>query len=251
MDRATPDRDRLKDVRQTDLTEGRINQDFVDWLKTKGTSWLLVAMVALFVYAAIVRWKHHRTSYQTEAWTALTDADLPNSLEDVAEKYSDVGAVPHLARLHAASQLLASVQTNKTLGATDQSALTPEAREDYLTRADQLYRKIVESDNKQDSMALLVSTALNGRAAVAESRGNYDEARGFYEEAAKRVESHYPRLAEHARKQAQTVEESNREIKLPTRLDIAAIQASTPPQTEPVTTEPWLNDILNFTPAAP
>ena len=30
------DRDRLKEVRQTDLTESRINQDFLDWLKTSG-----------------------------------------------------------------------------------------------------------------------------------------------------------------------------------------------------------------------
>lgn len=251
MDRATQDRDRLKDVRQTDLTEGRINQDFVDWLKTKGTSWLLVAMVALFVYAAIVRWRHHRTSYQTEAWTALTDANLPNSLEDVAEKYRDVGAVPHLARLHAAGMLLSSVQTNKVLGTTDQSTLPPESREDYLNRADQLYRKIVESDNQQSSMALLVSTALNGRAAVAESRGNYDEARDLYEQAAKRIESLYPQLAEHSRKQASTVEESNRDIKLPTRLEVLGVQTTTLPQTEPVTTEPWLSDILDFSPAAP
>jgi tetratricopeptide (TPR) repeat protein len=251
MDRATPDRDRLKDVRQTDLTEGRINQDFVDWLKTRGTTWLLVAMVALFVYAAVVRWRHHRASYQTEAWTALTDADLPNSLEDVAEKYSDVGAVPHLARLHAAGQLLASVQTNKTLGATDQSPLSPEAREDYLNRADQLYRKIVDADNQQSSMALMVFTALNGRAAVAESRGNYEEARAHYEQSAKRVEELFPRLAEHARTQAASVEESNREITLLTRLDVTAMQNPSPAPVEPVTTDPWLNDILTPVPANP
>jgi hypothetical protein len=250
MDRATSDRDRLKDVHQTDLTEGRINQDFVDWLKTKGTSWLLVAMVALFVYAAIVRWKHHRYSYQSEAWTELSSASLPNSLEDIAEKYKDVGAVPHLARLHAASQLLVAVQTGKTLGATetDQTPLTPEAREDYLNRADQLYKKIVEADDQQQSMALLVSTALNGRAAIAESRGNFDEARGHYEQAAARVETLFPELAAHARAQAYGVEESNREVTLPTRAEIMALQTITPSQLDPVWTEPWLNDVLNSKP---
>jgi hypothetical protein len=30
------DRERLKQVHQTDLTESRVNEDFVDWLKTKG-----------------------------------------------------------------------------------------------------------------------------------------------------------------------------------------------------------------------
>ncbi len=32
------DRDRLKQVQQTDLTESRINEDFVDWLKTRHLS---------------------------------------------------------------------------------------------------------------------------------------------------------------------------------------------------------------------
>lgn len=246
MAEAAPDRDRLKDVHQTDLTEGRINQDFLDWLKTRGTTWLLVAMVALFVYAAVVRWRHHRVSYQTEAWTALGESKLPNSLEDVAEKYSDVGSVPHLARLYAASQLLAAVQTGKTLGATepDQTPLTSEAREDYLSRADQLYKRVVEADNQTPAMALVVSTALNGRAAVAESRGNFDEARGYYEQAAKRVEALFPALAAHARAQAASVEQSNRDITLLTRAELMEMQPAAPFQPERVWSEPWLSDVL-------
>src|SRR5688500_11885434 len=100
------DRNRLKEVHQSDLTEGRINEDFLDWLKTKGMTWLLVILIALCAYFGIVRWRHHRTSYQTEAWTSLAEAKLPSSLEGVAEKYDDVGAVSQLARLQAANQLL-------------------------------------------------------------------------------------------------------------------------------------------------
>ena len=109
------DRERLKEVHQTDLTEGRINQDFVDWLKTKGMSWLLVILVALCVYAGLVRWKSHKIGYQTEAWAELTKAALPASLEEVADKYGDVGSVSQLARLRAAEQLLGAVQAGKTL----------------------------------------------------------------------------------------------------------------------------------------
>ena len=32
------DRNRLKDIHQSDLTESRMNEDFVIWLKTKGPS---------------------------------------------------------------------------------------------------------------------------------------------------------------------------------------------------------------------
>jgi hypothetical protein len=73
--------ERLKEVRQTDITEGRINEDFLDWLRTKGVSWLLVLMVALCVYFGILRWRNHKLNFEAEGWTPSQRQPLPDRLK--------------------------------------------------------------------------------------------------------------------------------------------------------------------------
>jgi hypothetical protein len=36
------DRDRLKEIQTADLSESNVNEDFVQWLKTKGPTYLLI-----------------------------------------------------------------------------------------------------------------------------------------------------------------------------------------------------------------
>src|SRR5262245_33864318 len=72
---------RLKEVRQTDLTEGRINQEFLDWLQTKGMSWLLILLVGVCIYLGFVRWKSHQSNTRAEAWKTLQESRLPSALE--------------------------------------------------------------------------------------------------------------------------------------------------------------------------
>lgn len=240
-------RERLKEVHQTDLIEGRINEDFVDWLKTKGTSWLLVVVIALFVYAAIVRWRSHVNSYQSEAWGELSKAVLPSNYEDVADKYTDVGAVSQLARLRAGEQLLAAVHTGKTLAADAASAtpLNDETRKDYLDKADRMFSKIVESDDKSDGMTLLATSAYNGRAAVAESRGDLDAAKRFYEQAADRASAMFPQLAAQSRDHAKNIEQQAQPATLQTTAQIMeSYRIDSNPSTDPVWSEPWLDKIV-------
>lgn len=243
------DRNRLKEVHQTDLTEGRINQDFVDWLKTKGTSWLLVGVIALFAYAVWVRWSNYRANYKTEAWAALSQATLPSSYEDVAEKYTDVGAVSHMARLKAGEQLIAAVQSGQTLGAeTDaKTPLDDKTRVEYLDRADRMFAKVVDADNGGSEMALLVSNALLGRGAVAESKGEADVAREYYNKAADRVASVFPQRAEKARARAAAVDAHATTVTIPTREEVFAMdQKSTlPAAPEQIWIEPWLTDLVS------
>lgn len=242
------DRERLKDVKQTDLTEGRINQDFVDWLKTKGTSWLLVVVIALFAYAAFVRWNSHKHNYKTEAWTELANATLPSSYEDIAEKYADVGSVSHLARLRAAGRLLVAVQTDKTLAAANETAtpLTEELRNEYLDRAERQFSRLIKDDDGSNGMALIASAALNGMAGVAESRGKLDEARTYFTRAAERVREHYPTLATLATERAASVDRLSNAVALISRADLTTMQQNQPdPEAlDPVWSEPWLNDLL-------
>lgn len=243
------DRDRLKEVHQTDLTEGRINQDFVDWLQTKGVSWLLMVLVALVAYMGIIRWKNHRTNYQTEAWVELTKAAVPSSYEEVADKYTDVGAVPELARLRAAQALLTAVQTGKAIGsdAAAQKDLTDDERSQYLDRADRLYAKVIEVDDQSQQKALLVITALTGRAAVAESKGQLDQAKQYYTQAAQRAETMFPKLAEQARSRASSAEEQSKPLPMMSRQALSqAQQHPTEPAKplDPVSLENWAKDLL-------
>ena len=241
------DRDRLKEVHQTDLTEGRINQDFVDWLQTKGMSYLLMALIVLCGYFAYIRWRHYRTSIETDAWTALSEARLPRAYEDVAEKYPNVGAVADLARLRAADALMRAVQAGKALGAEADAPkeLTPDERKQYLDRADALYVQLIQSDDKSDAKSLMAVTALTGRAAIAESRGEADQARQFYNQAAQRVENVHPALAEQARQRGQTVDQHVHTIVLPTQAEVVAMQQRyKPPTLDPANVDQWVRDLV-------
>lgn len=243
------DRERLKEVHQSDLTEGRINQEFVDWLQTKGMSWLLVVLVGLCAYFAMIRWQHHRVNYQAEAWTALQKEQLPSSLESVADKYPDVGAVAQLARLQAANEYLRAVQAGKMLSSDNdpqaKGDLSEVDRAKYLDRADDLFAKVVQADDKSPQKTLVVVNALNGRAAVAESKGDADKAKQYYNEAAQRATAQFPNLAEKARQRAQSVGDVSQPVTLPSRAELMAIQQKhKPPALDPPEMDTWAAELI-------
>ncbi len=213
------DRDRLKQVHQTELTESRINEDFVDWLKTKGPSWLLMLMVVLVAYLGIVRWKQHKRQYFEQAWAELLACRLPGSFEDVAERYADVYGLPQLARRQAADTLLQAIQVGRPLGfdptAATPPTLTGEEHQEYLDRAERLYEEVLEGDLGTLPMTLHAVTSLSGLAAVAEARGEAEQARQWYEEAAARADPHYPHLADRLRRRSTSVEQYEQEVALP------------------------------------
>ena len=237
---------RLKEVPQTDLAEGRLIEEFLDWLKTKGVSWLLVAMVALCAYFGIVRWRTHQSNYEVEAWDALTTAKTPSALEEIADKYAGVESVPLVARIDAARRYMNAVQADQSLATVEgapRTALTEEDRTSYLDRADRLYQSVLAADDNSGPKTLFMLMALNGRAAVAESRGNLEDARKFFEQAAARAEAFYPGLAQQARANAATVMQQERVATLlpagtATRLD------RQPPSLTPITVDPWLSKML-------
>ncbi len=238
---------RLKEVHQSDLTEGRINQDFVDWLKTKGMTYLLVLLLALCAYLVWMRVQHSRSTYKAEAWRELGNAALPSSLEDVANKYSDVGAVPFIARLNAAAELLRSVQMGKTLGAdeTSRTDLTEEQRTEYLERADRLYREMIERDDNSAGRALLMVTALTGRAVVAESTGDDAKAREFYAAAAARAGDRYPELAAQSRKREEAVGMHVSAVALPTDEQVQGLQPKAGESSRSLFVEPWIRELID------
>ncbi|MDY7109514.1 MAG: hypothetical protein SYC29_12840 [Planctomycetota bacterium] len=227
------DRNRLKEVHQTDLTESRINEDFVDWLKTNGPTWLLVILVAICVFIGVHRWRQHQSGHRNEAWQAFFDAKLPGSYEDVANTYDGVGRVASLARLQAAEELLRFVQAGRALDASvteedledaeedpAEEALSDELRQQYLDRADRLYEQVIDSDDGSRAFTIHVLNAHNGRAAIAEARGDSEAARRFYLQAAERVEPFFPAQAEIARQRAETTDAFVQDIQFPVAADV-------------------------------
>jgi hypothetical protein len=227
---------RLKDVHQTDLTESRINEDFVDWLKTKGPQWLLLIMIGV-------------AGYLNEAWAALLDCRLPGSFEDVAMKYSEVRGLPQQALNMGGDVLLNAVAAERPLGAdTNPTAQTPpaeiteEERTDYLARAERFYQAVADSDDGSLGLTLHAVDALQGLAVVAESRGDVDDARRGYELAAGRAADFYPQLAERIRGRAGNVEQYAVAVHLPAQADLPARPPQ--PDLQPAVLDAPLRELL-------
>jgi predicted negative regulator of RcsB-dependent stress response len=250
MDRT--DRKRLQQVQQTDLTESRINEDFLYWLKTSGPSWLLAILVVVCGYLVWHRWQVHRAGKVDAAWQQLAEVQngLPASLEEVANDAStaNVGSVQQLARLQAADQLLRAVQLGRALETTETAVkLSEEERTRYLDRADKLYSQVVDAASGDPGTLLQTISALFGRAAVHESRGQLDQATGFYNTAAAKANNPYPALADEARSRAASVSSLASVAKLP---DGPAFMMPGPSNRIPVTMDDTLRSLLNAPSAA-
>ena len=204
------DRDRLKEVHQTDLTESRVNEDFVDWLKNKGPTWLLVVMIAVCAYLAVVRLEAaHQLVRAVQrgvargAGTADPTSPLPPPTEP----------------------------------------LSVEQREQYLTRADGLYTAVVDTDTGGLDLTLLVVNAINGKAAVAECRRDTETARSWYKLAADRAEPYYAGLAEQARARAESAGSLQPAFEFPTTEELARRQGAQQRPT-PVTIDEGLRQLI-------
>jgi tetratricopeptide (TPR) repeat protein len=240
------DRERLKQVHTSDLTESKLNQEFVDWLKVKGPTWLLVVMIALCAYLGITKWRTSKAAAQDAAWQALADAKLPNAFKEVAQQYGDFGAIPALARLQAAEEYLKGVQVNQPLG-TDPAqanppALTAEERADYIRQAGELFDLVIAQDDGTLPTTLTAVQALSGRASIAETQGELDKAREWFEKAAKRAEPFYPKMAEVARKRAGSVTDYAAEVALPRRAELSV--RSIPAPDEALSLDPAVSEML-------
>ncbi len=266
------DRDRLQQVQQSDLSESKINQEFVDWLKTKGPNWLLVVLVAICAFLFIQQWKQRQIGYVDQAWQDFSQAQNPASLQDVAEEYADVGSISALSRLTAARIYLTAVRLGKPVQAVileetsaaliddaGEEELTEEMRADYLNQAERLYQAILDDPilaNQRDTSAanLYAVNALNGLGAVSEANGNAEQASDFYEKAAARADAFDQSLAQICRDLAAEAEKNVETVMLVSNPNEVQSTQDNPFATvpidpeeglEPITTEPSLSSIIS------
>lgn len=232
--------DRLKDVQTSDLTDSRLNHDFVEWMKTKGINWLLAILLVVCAFLAWDIWKQRQADSRDRAWSDLEAATMPSTLEfSVAVDHAGVDAIADLALLQAADVYLGSVQSGIRPGmlATDEDSTLPESeRSTMLDSADKLYAQVFESVNTAEGFSgkPIAMAALFGRAAVAESRGDLEAATSALKHVARVAMPQYPMIAFQAEARMADLDSVTQTVALPTAASLLAEPTDAEPYTQPI-----------------
>ncbi|MFM7050610.1 MAG: hypothetical protein ACKOYN_00545 [Planctomycetota bacterium] len=203
------DRKRLGQVQTQDLTESRINEDFVHWLKTSGSNILLVVLLAACAVLGYNWWQRKNVEKTSAAWSDLSKATLPEAFEQLAKDHAEVPQAAMIALLQAGDLRLNQIRTGiltPAQGETPAVPLDEAGRKIALDAADENYAKAAEIATKvagsRENGAMVVVPSLFGRAAIAESRGDFEGARKFLDDAAAVAGDRWTRLAEVAKVRA-------------------------------------------------
>ena len=219
---------RLQNVQQADLTESRVNDDFVLWLKTWGQNILLVVLAIAALAMGWHWWQQRQERAVDSAWVEMANARLPAALREIAARNEGNGAISSIAELRAADAYLGSILSNQRFdreaGAPD-AALTPELRAEWLKEADALLAKVqarTASASGTGQLGLLVA-ALFGRAAVAEDQGDLAAAEGYLKEiGARTTGTDFASAAETATRRLESLRVATSAITLPAKPVVAA-----------------------------
>lgn len=237
------DKKRLRQIQQQDLTESRLNDDFVYWLKNSGMNWLLGILVVVCGYSLLNYYWQRKDAARDSAWaeyTAATSSNLPESFASVANDHGSVDSVALLSWLAAGDAHLRDLQIGLIAPAVATSPdgtanppvpLTPETRTTTQEAADGFYAKVLErlGDRKNElAMKPMAIAALFGRAAVAESRGTIDAAKGYLAEAETLAGTDFPAFADEAKVRATTLDTLTARAELPSRATLPAKPEVTP-----------------------
>jgi len=196
------DRKRLAQMQQTDLAEGRLNEDFVQWLKTSGPNWLLGVLVVLCAFMGWNWWTQRKASSVALAWEELAGASIPPAMVEIASRNEGEPGVRMMALLNAADTYMSCLQTGVRWDRKPEDAdkaVTPELRAEYLGKADELYAQVITEATTPTTQAVFAVPAAFGRATVAESEGKLALAKERYEQAASLANDAYPQLAAQAK----------------------------------------------------
>jgi predicted negative regulator of RcsB-dependent stress response len=203
MDPKATDKRRLQQVQTQDLTESRLNDDFVYWLKKNGSNYLLVVLLAACAALGYNFWQRKNVEKSSVAWSELAQATLPEALEQLAKDHAEVPQMAMIALLSAADRRLAQIRSGELtpkLGDTPAVMLDDASRKIAQDAADEDYVKSAElaiqvAGGKRENAIAIVLPTLFGRAAICESRGDFTGAKNFLDEAAKLAGDRWPDFA--------------------------------------------------------
>ncbi|MBY0312333.1 MAG: tetratricopeptide repeat protein [Phycisphaerales bacterium] len=179
--------------------EGRLNEEFIEWLKKWGGLVLLGVAAVAGLYAGYQYLEREKAKANDASWmsfNAAATAQRPETLVQIAGEAAKGTAVGIVSPLVAADIHLAASRTGIPIGEKlDQSGklpegkafLTDEQRASERDKAEALYRQALSASNTTFGQAPLAISALTGLAAIAEDRSKNDEAKGFYQQAIDRA----------------------------------------------------------------
>lgn len=186
--------------------EGRLNEEFIEWLKKWGGFVLLGVAAVAGLYAGYQYLEREKAKANDASWmsfNAAATAQRPETLVQIAGEAAKGTAVGIVSPLVAADIHLAASRTGIPIGEKlDQSGklpegkafLTDEQRASERDKAEALYRQALGASNETFGQAPLAISALTGLAAIAEDRSKNaedrsknDEAKGFYQQAIDRA----------------------------------------------------------------
>jgi len=168
------------------LQDERINQDFKDCLEKYTLPILAVLLVVVGLYSGSKWYGTIKEQRIDDAFVALEAArgtlgsdglylGSPDNLLDVAKQYSGRGSASTLAMLDAADIYLGAVRRGIAPGANladvqPDELLDDERSEELLTKADELYKKVIDRTRHSQAKSVLYQRALLGAASVAMTR---------------------------------------------------------------------------------
>ncbi|MAH67142.1 MAG: hypothetical protein CMJ27_12310 [Phycisphaerae bacterium] len=239
--------DRLKQVQTSDLTDSRLNHEFVAWLKTSGMNYLLMLLLVACAFLAWDWWNRKQGEAIDTAWTELASATSPAALRGVARTHAAVDGVAELSLLTAGDILLQSVRSGLRpgLAAGDEGAeLTPEDKAKSLVEADAFFAEAVELASARPGFAgkPMMIAGLFGRAAAAEGAGRLDDARTHLEKVVEISTPEYPPLAEQANARLENLDGIEAHASLPNQADLPVIAVGE----EEAFTVPAADDLLEM-----
>ena len=187
------DKKRLSQVQTQDLTESRVNDDFVFWLKKNGMNTLLAVLIAACAFLGYNYWQRKNNEKAATAWSDIANATLPEAFEQIAKDHADVPLAAMMALLRAGDLRLAQIQSGVLVAAvTDATGkettpavaldaagrkIAQDAADEDYTKAADIALKLAGGDARHAALVTLQS--LFGRAAIAESRGDLEGAKKF------------------------------------------------------------------------
>lgn len=233
MESPANNKQRLAQIQTQDLTESRVNDDFVLWLKKHGMNVLLAVLIAACAVMGYQFWQRKGVEKSAAAWGDLSRATLPEALEQVAKDHVDLPQVAIAALLQAGDLRLRQVQSGvltAAQGTTPAVPLDDAARKIALDAADEDYAKAADLARTSPGARskLVVLQTLFGRAAVAECRGDLDSSRKYLAEAETLAGKDWEPIAKLAKTRIDGLVALATPVTLPRNADLPAPPAAAP-----------------------
>lgn len=172
---------------------------------------VLLVVLASLVALLLSRYLSGREVREREtAYAALSVAESPFAMEDVAERYSHVPGFAGYARLHAADLRLREAMGLMPGLGTD-GKLGEKERSKALEQTAELYQRVIDAKASD----LHVFNARLGLASILETQGAFDKAREQYEVVKKDAAAPWPAIAGRAEARLKTLDEIATPVSFP------------------------------------